>query len=40
MSTSGLNETFIERYIVERSNKAEITPKEQTEKNESCRENL
>ena len=28
---SGLKETFIKRYIVERTNKAEIRPKEQLE---------
>ena len=38
--TSGLTETFIERYIVERTNKAEIRPEEQSEKTERCRENL
>ena len=37
---SGLKETFINRYIVERTNKAEIRPEEQSEKVESCRENL
>ena len=31
---------MIKRYIVERINKAEIRPKEQIEKAESCRENL
>ena len=38
--TSGLRETFIRRYIVERTNTAEIRPAEQSEKAESCRENL
>ena len=38
--TSGLKETFIQRQIVERTNKAEIRPEEQSEKAESCRENL
>ena len=38
--TSGLRETFIKRYIVERTNKAETRPEEQSEKAESCRENL
>ena len=38
--TSGLKETFIKRYTVERTNKAEIRPEEQSEKTESCRENL
>ena len=37
---SGLKETFIKRYIVERTNKTDIRPKEQSEKAESCRENL
>ena len=37
---SGLRETFIKRYIVERTDKAEIRPKEQNEKAESCQENL
>ena len=37
---SGLMETFIKRYIVERTTKAEIRPEEQSEKAESCRENL
>ena len=30
----------MERYIVERTKKAEIRPREQSEKAESCRENL
>ena len=29
---SGLRETFIERYVVERTNKAELRPEEQSEK--------
>ena len=33
-------ETFIQRYIAERTNEAEIRPEEQSEKAESCRENL
>ena len=37
---SGLKETFIKRYIVERTNKAEIKLEEQSQKTESCRENL
>ena len=37
---SGLKETFIRRYIAERTNKAEIRLEEQSEKMESCRENL
>ena len=37
---SGLKETFTKRYIVERTNKAEKRPEEQSEKAESCRENL
>ena len=36
--TSGLKETFIKRYVVERTNKAEIRPEEQSEKEESCRD--
>ena len=39
-STSALRETFIKRYVVEWTNKAEIRPEEQSEKAESCRENL
>ena len=37
---SGLKETFIKRYVVERTNEAELRPQEQSEKMESCRENL
>ena len=37
---SGLKETFRKRYIVERTNKAETRPEEQSEKAESRRENL
>ena len=37
---SGLRETFIQRYIVERTSKAGIRPLEQTEKARSCRESL
>ena len=37
---SGLKETFIKRHIVERTNKAEVRLEEQSEKTESCRENL
>ena len=37
---SGLKETFINRYVVERTNKAEIRLEEQSEKAESCQENL
>ena len=37
---SGLEETIIKRYIVEKTNNAEIRPEEQSEKTESCRENL
>ena len=37
---SGLRETFIKRYKVERANNAEVRPEEQSEKTESCRENL
>ena len=38
--TSGLRETFIKRYIVERTNKEEIRPEEQIEKAESCQKNF
>ena len=38
--TSGPRETFLKRYIVERTNKAETRPEEQSEKAERCRENL
>ena len=37
---SGLKETFIKRYIAERTNKAETRPGKQSEKTKSCRENL
>ena len=37
---SGLKETFIKRYIAERTNKAEIRLEEQSEKAESCWEDL
>ena len=37
---SGLKETFIKRYVVERTDKTEMRPEEQSEKTESCRENL
>ena len=36
---SGLKETIMERYTVERTNKAEIRLEEQSEKAESCRDN-
>ena len=36
----GLRETFIKRYIVERTNKAEIRTEEQGEKAENYRENF
>ena len=35
-----MKETFIKRYIVERSSKAVVRPEEQSEKVQSCRENL
>ena len=35
-SISGLKETFIKTYIVERTSKAEIRPEEQSEEMESC----
>ena len=37
---SELKETFIKRYAVERTNKAEVRPEEQSQKTESRRENL
>ena len=37
---SGLKETFVKRYIVERTNKAKIRPEEQSKKTESCEEIL
>ena len=37
---SGLKKTFMKRYVVERTNKAETRAEEQSEKAESCRENL
>ena len=37
---SGLRESFIKRYIVEKISKTEIRPEEQSEKADSCRENL
>ena len=37
---SGPKETFLKRYVVERTNKAEIRPEEQSETAEICRENL
>ena len=40
MILSGLKETFVRRCIVERTNEAEIRPEEQSQKMESCRENL
>ena len=38
--TSGLKETSIKRFIVERTNKTEIRLEEHSEKTESCRENI
>ena len=35
-----MRETFVKRYIVERTNKAKMRPEEQSEKEESCLENL
>ena len=35
-----LKDSHTERYVVERTNKAAIRPEEQSEKTESCRENL
>ena len=40
MILSGLKETFVTKYIVDRTNEAETGPEEQSEKAESCRENL
>ena len=37
---SGLKETFVKRYIVESTNRAKLRPEEQSEKAESCRENI
>ena len=37
---SGLKETFIKRYIAERTNKAETRLEEQSEKTESSQANL
>ena len=37
---SGLRETFMERYIVKKTCKAEVRSEEQSEKAESCREDL
>ena len=37
---SGLRETFRKRYLVKRTNKAEIRLEEQSEKAESCLEEL
>ena len=37
---SGLKETLVKRYTVERTSKAEIRPEGQSEKTESCLENL
>ena len=34
---SGLKETFIKRYRVERTHRAEVRPEEQSEKAKSCR---
>ena len=35
-----MKETFTKKYIVERTKKAKIRSEEQSEKAESCRENL
>ena len=37
---SGLRETFMKRYVVERANKAERRPEEQSKRAESFQENL
>ena len=39
MIMSGLTETFIKKYVIERTNKAQIGPEAQSEKVESCQEN-
>ena len=36
----GLRETFIKRYVVERTSEAGIRPEEQSEGKKKCRENL
>ena len=36
----GLRETFVKRYTVERTKKAEVRPEERVEEAESDRENL
>ena len=40
VNQEGLKKTFIKIYIVERTNKAETRPEEESEKAESCREIL
>ena len=40
MIISGLKETFIKRYIAERTYETEVRREEQSEKTESCWENL
>ena len=35
-----MKETFVKKYIVERTSKTEMRPEEQSEKTESCRKNL
>ena len=40
MIISGLEKTSVKRYKVKRTNKAEIRPEEESEKVESCRENV
>ena len=35
-----MKETFVKVYILERTNKAKTKPEEQSEKAESCRDNL
>ena len=37
---SGLKETFVKKHMVERTSNAELRPEEQSEKTESCCENL
>ena len=37
---SGLRETFMKRYIVDKTGEADIRPEKQSEKAESCWENI
>ena len=40
VGASRLRETFLKRYIAERTNEAEIRPEQETEKAKSCWENV